>query len=438
MDLDVCFHPFSVSGVHLHIVTPIMTLMCIFYTVSGGITAVVWADTLQFGVTILTLLIVITVGLISLGGFDTVFDRLRAGDRLEFFNFSLNPTVRTTFWTTVVGYSFTWTGMIPIAPPEVQRFLALSSMENIKKALVTFTVVLASAKCLCFLLGMIIYATYYDCDPKSIGNIKKIDQIVPYFISEVTPKVYGLNGLFVAAFFGASFSAYSTVLNTCASVIYTDFVQVRIKNKHLKEKHALVLKLLTLSIGVLSIAMIYLVEHFGTVFEVFHYIKGITGGATLGIFLLGLIVPQANTKGAVAGGVGSTILMGVIIIGTEIYKWNGIIQQNPKPFYTYGCNSTSITNTTAPLVTLRTLENTQAEPMWLFRITFQYYYLIGTMTTIIIGIIVSWLTRKETEGTVNPDYISPFIYKYSKKLGERRVRLLEEETKLNHGSDPDE
>ncbi|KAF5280594.1 hypothetical protein FQR65_LT00347 [Abscondita terminalis] len=423
----------QVSGVKLHVIAPIMILICIFYTVIGGLKAVIWADTLQFAVTVVTLAIVITLGVISTGGFDVVYERVRAGDRWEFFNFSFDPTVRTTFWTVVVGHTISWTGMVSIAAPEIQRYLTLSSMKNIKKTLITFTGVTVAAKSVCFLLGMIIYAKYYDCDPKSIGEIKKPDQIVPYFITEVTQGLRGLNGLFVAAFFGAAFSSYSTILNTCASVIYTDFLQLRITNK-LQEKQGLVLKLLTFGIGILSIAMIYIVENFGTIFELAHYIKGITGGATLGIFLLGLMVPQANAKGAIAGGVTSIILMGIIIIGTQIYVWNGVIQENPKPLYTYGCNftnnSSSISSTISPLSTTWTIQDNQTEPMWLFRISFQYYFLIGTMATVFVGIIVSWFTRKETDGALNPDYFSPFIYKLSETLRKRKIEFQEETVSL--------
>ncbi|KAF5280592.1 hypothetical protein FQR65_LT00345 [Abscondita terminalis] len=404
----------QVSGVNLHVIAPIMILICIFYTVAGGIKAVIWADTLQFAVTALTLTFVIALSVNSIGGFDVVFHRIKAGDRLEFFNFSLNPTVRSTFWTALIGHTFTWISLRAVSAPEVQRFVALSSMNNVKKTLIIFTVVIATAKSLCFLLGMVIYAKYHDCDPKSMGEIEKMDQIVPYFVTEVAQGIVGLNGLFVAAYFGSAFSSFSTALNTVSSVLYTDFVHSCISNEYCQNKEAIILKTITFAIGVSSIGMIYLIENVGTIFEIVHYAKGVTGGATLGIFTLGLVVPFANAKGAVAGGVTSMILMGIIIVKTQIYIWNGAIKQTPKPLYTYGCTlSNSSRNFAESLstTTLATVIESEDEPIFLFRISLQYYCMIGTMTTIFIGVLVSWFTRKKTDEEVNLDYISPFIHK---------------------------
>ncbi|KAF5280593.1 hypothetical protein FQR65_LT00346 [Abscondita terminalis] len=436
------------QGVSLHVIAPIMILICIFYTVVGGIKAVIWADTLQFAVTILTLAIVITLGVILVGGFDVIFDRVQAGERWEFFNFSLDPTVRTTFWTGVVGHTFSWTSMIIISAPEVQRFLALSSMKIVKKALIIFIFVTVAAKAICFLLGVIIYAKYYDCDPKSIGEIKKLDQIVPYFITEVTQGIYGLNGLFVAAFFGAAFryiyffllfftvivyySTFSTALNTVASVLYTHFAYLFISNKRLQTSQRFVIKLITFAIGVSSIGIIYLVENGGTIFELVYYIHGIISGPNLGIFLLGLVVPFANVKGAFAGTLASMILMGVIIINTQIYIRNGVLKYGLKPLHTFGCNLTNysifLANTSSS--TPQPRMDDQEEPIWLFKISFQYYCLIGTVTTVLVGVIVSLLTRENTGEQVNPDYISPFVHKLGNVFTKRRIKLSAEDELL--------
>lgn len=39
----------QVTGINLHTITPIMCIVCIFYTTIGGIRAVVWTDTVRFG-----------------------------------------------------------------------------------------------------------------------------------------------------------------------------------------------------------------------------------------------------------------------------------------------------------------------------------------------------------------------------------------------------
>ncbi|KAK4876859.1 hypothetical protein RN001_009365 [Aquatica leii] len=186
--------------------------------------------------------------------------------------------------------------------------------------------------------SLIIYAKYYDCDPKSAGEIKKADQIVPYFIIEITASLRGLIGLFAAAIFGAAFSTVSTFLNTTAGIIYTDLAHFFIPKKLLREKPGIILKIFTVMIGLSSIGTLYLLEHVGTIFEVLYVVRGVTDGTVLGIFTLGLIFPIANTKGAVTGGIASLTLMLVLIIKSQMYLWSGAIKYETKPLYTYGCN----------------------------------------------------------------------------------------------------
>jgi solute carrier family 5 (sodium-coupled monocarboxylate transporter), member 8/12 len=87
----------QVSGINLHIITCVTSMICIFYTTVGGLKAVVWTDTLQFILMIGGLVCVIILGLTSTGGFMNVWETADAGGRLIFFklvviSLSLNQT----------------------------------------------------------------------------------------------------------------------------------------------------------------------------------------------------------------------------------------------------------------------------------------------------------------------------------------------------------
>lgn len=79
----------QVTGAHLHVITPIVCVVCIFYTTLGGLRAVVWTDTLQTVLMVLGVMAVLVLGTVSVGGVGVVFSRAAATDRLEFFK-SLN------------------------------------------------------------------------------------------------------------------------------------------------------------------------------------------------------------------------------------------------------------------------------------------------------------------------------------------------------------
>lgn len=76
---------FSVSGYNTHVVAIFVSSICIFYTTFGGLKAVIWADTLQLTVTLLSFSIALIIGIVSAGGLGNVWKKAEAGDRLHFF-----------------------------------------------------------------------------------------------------------------------------------------------------------------------------------------------------------------------------------------------------------------------------------------------------------------------------------------------------------------
>lgn len=75
----------QVSGLNLHLIAAVTSVICIFYTTVGGLKAVVWTDTLQFVLMVGGIVAVTILGLTATGGFWNVWERSDAGGRLIFF-----------------------------------------------------------------------------------------------------------------------------------------------------------------------------------------------------------------------------------------------------------------------------------------------------------------------------------------------------------------
>lgn len=75
----------QVTGVNLHIVTPLICLICIFYTSVGGIRAVVWTDTIQFLSMVGGMIMVIIIGLKAIGGVGEMYEINKEGGRIIWF-----------------------------------------------------------------------------------------------------------------------------------------------------------------------------------------------------------------------------------------------------------------------------------------------------------------------------------------------------------------
>lgn len=48
------------------------------------------------------------------------------------------------------------------------------------------------------------YAKYADCDPFATGQVSKSDQLLPYYVMDVSVKIPGLSGLFIAGVVSAA------------------------------------------------------------------------------------------------------------------------------------------------------------------------------------------------------------------------------------------
>lgn len=73
----------QVTGVDVHIITPIVCVICVFYTSVGGIKAVVWTDVVQIFSMFGALLLVAVKGSYDLGGMGVVFQKAIDTERIE-------------------------------------------------------------------------------------------------------------------------------------------------------------------------------------------------------------------------------------------------------------------------------------------------------------------------------------------------------------------
>lgn len=373
----------QVTGINLHMITPVICIICIFYTTVGGLRAVVWTDTLQFILMIAATLAIIFLGIASVGGFFEVWEAAERGGRLVFFNMNPDPFVRTSFWTVTFGLSTMWIANLGVSQGCVQRFLAVPDLKVAKKSLIIFTTGLIFIKsCSCF-TGLLMYAKYESCDPYTIRKISKLDQILPYYVMDVGGKIPGLPGLFVSGIFSAALSTMSSSLNTLAGTIYEDFIRHRFPDS--SEKTASnVMKVLVVLLGVIVIGLVFVAERMGQVMHMAISLSGVTSGTLLGMFSSGMLSSTINTKGVIAGSVASMISISTILIGAQL---------NPKPplmpFRTDGCDDTQLHNVTLVTPPPSTIQDDIPQ---VFKLSFMYYTLVGVIIYFVVAYVVSSLT----------------------------------------------
>ncbi|CAG4955222.1 unnamed protein product [Colias eurytheme] len=419
----------QVTGINLHLITPIVCIVCIFYTTLGGIKAVVWTDTLQTILMYFGVIFVLVYGTCRLGGINEVFRINQEGDRLDFFNMDPDPTIRHTFWTTVVGNYFSWLASCSVNQAMVQRCLALSSL---KRARITIFIMAAGIYIivsLCCYTGLVIYATFATCDPLTTGAIRKSDQLLPYFVMTITGSVPALPGIFMSGVFSAALSSMSTGLNSMCGVIFEDLIRPAY-NKPISEKTAsFIMKVIVVVIGATCVALVFLVEHMGALIQAGKSLAGITAGSLLGLFTMGLFLPWINATGALAGGTTSTLLVGWISLGTQAAMIRGDIVIVPKPVTVSGCEG----NFTLPTTTHSTVEFDRSGTFFMYRLSYLYYTFIGMTVCIITGAIVSYFTQPNDPAMVHRDLLTPVIHRFlpAQSPNCRRPRLTQHDIEIH-------
>ncbi|CAL7952541.1 unnamed protein product [Xylocopa violacea] len=420
----------QVTGIDLHATALLVSAVCIFYTTLGGLKAVVWTDAVQTIVMFGGVIAIAVLGTSRVGGFEQVWKRNRDTDRIVFFDMDLDPTVRHTFWTVVLGNYLSWLASCSVNQAMVQRCLA---MPNLRKANATIAImgigIITIVSFSCY-TGIVIFAAFHDCDPIATKQIKKPDQLLPYFVMQMAESVPGLPGLFVAGVFSAALSTMSTGLNSMSGVIYEDMIKPRLRIPLSEVAASRTMKLTVVLTGTICVALVFLVDKLTGLIQAGKSLSAITAGPLLGIFTLGMFFPSANSTGALVGGLVSLNLVAWISFGTQAAISSGRINFPVKPVSVSGCPE-SLTNHAGNLTFILETAIKEQQPFFLYRMSYLWYTWVGFLTAILIGLVVSWITGPNKRVPGDEKLYTPVIRSLLRdsavSVAEKRAREQQQE-----------
>uniref|UniRef100_G1KLR1 Solute carrier family 5 member 8 n=1 Tax=Anolis carolinensis TaxID=28377 RepID=G1KLR1_ANOCA len=393
-------------------------LVCTFYCTLGGLKAVIWTDVFQFIMMISGFLAVIIRTLIIKGGFGPIIEDARRGGRLRYWDFDPNPLKRHTFWTVVVGGTFTWLGIYGVNQSQVQRYVACKTRLHGKLSLyinlVGLWITLSSA----VMCGLSMYSVYKDCDPWTAKYVSAPDQLMPYLVLEILGDYPGVPGLFVAGTYSGTLSTVSSSINALAAVTVEDLIRPYFT---LSESKLQWINMgMNLFFGIVCLSMAAAASTMGALLQAALSIFGILGGPLLGIFSLGMLMPFGNAKGAFSGLVCGFSLVLWIGVGSHTYPPPSY-RTLPLPLSTRGCRT--INGTLAPQVTtsmpLSTTPRPGVQEYW-YSLSYLYFSTLGTLITFFVGTLMSLATgglKQEVDRKLlfgKEEFLDNFIYWKSK------------------------
>ncbi len=194
-----------------------------FYTVFGGIEAVVWTDVVQ---TIILLggglLCIVAVAVQLPGGIPQVFEI-----GMQYDKFSLGPldfsfSERTIWVMSIIGFL----GFITEFSSNqnvVQRYIAAPSLREARKATLLCIVMSVPTWIFFFFIGSCLFA-FYKVYPSPEVNAMKPDDVLPHFIlTEIWP---GVGGIIIAACLAAAMSSLSSSINAVSTIWTVDCLRL--------------------------------------------------------------------------------------------------------------------------------------------------------------------------------------------------------------------
>lgn len=167
--------------------------------------------------------------------------------------------------------------------------------------------------------------------------------MVPYFVHDTVGHISGMSGLFISSVFSASLSTVSALLNSLAGIIYYDYVKRWPNFKHSESRANVIMKTSIFLMGIFCVAGGFIVEQSQSILQVILSLAGITQGSVFGMYLLAMMYPRMNAKGALSGLIISVGVLLWLAIGAQVRSAQGIMSYPPLPTSLDGCDARNIT-----------------------------------------------------------------------------------------------
>jgi SSS family solute:Na+ symporter len=288
-----------------------------YYTVVGGIHAVIWTDFVQSVILTLGGLLILIVILIKLpGGLRQVISvaaadgKFMLGD-LNLTDGRLHPAAwgfslshKTVSMLLLVGL-FQWLAEYSSNQEVIQKYCASKSAKDARRAMWVCCVCCVPTWAYFMFLGTSLYVFYKVFpDPDAAAMLtgaQKAEGILPHFITTFLPQ--GLSGIVIAAVLAAAMSSMSSAMNSISAVGITDIYKRHLAKGRDDRHYVIVAKWVTVVSSAIMIGGAYLLarsetktlQHLSTEFA------AIIACGLLGLYMLGFFTTRGDGRAVGVG-----------------------------------------------------------------------------------------------------------------------------------------
>lgn len=302
----------SVSGFDGRLCLLVIGLLGAFYTVLGGMRAVIWTDVVQYVVFVGGYLM---IAIVLLSTFDPMEIWTLASNQIsertghphtKLISHEWSMAVEGTIWVLLSG-SLVRALAFGTNQITVQRLHATRDRRTMFKALlanavtgygfVLFTVPVAWG-----------FVAYYSQHPELKREITHPDMVLPHFVLLNLPLI--MRSLVMGGVLAALMSTFDSALNSMSNVTNNDFYRRYLEPDRSEDHYVRVAKLLTLGFGLvlLGFALSQYDQQRGTAGEHFTRLTSLVSAPIGAFFVLGILSRRVNTPGVLCGAVAAIAL----------------------------------------------------------------------------------------------------------------------------------
>lgn len=298
-------------------------LFIAFYTIAGGIEAVVWTDVVQALVLLGGgVLCFVCVAIDLPGGIGQIVREGAAADKFSLGSFEWDLGERT-FWTVAILGIINWLAIYSGDQNMVQRYAAARSTREARKATILYSALALPMWTLFFFVGTSLFV-YYATFPDPVVEGLESDQVLPYFLLSRVPE--GVAGIVVAAVMAAAMSSLDSGINAIATVTVVDLLKPYLARNRSDRYYLRAARVVAAAVSVFIVcgALIFSRIDKESMNDVSLIVTSVFGGCLMGLFMLGFFTRRVDGTSAVVAmllAIGFNVYLGLGLLGVLPEAW---------------------------------------------------------------------------------------------------------------------
>lgn len=299
----------ALTGYDMRLIIIIAGICIIFYTILGGMSAVIWTEVLQaiiktFGAILILWIILQKVSM------DSIAQIGHAKGKFSLGSFDLDFST-SSFWVIFLYGFFINLTNFGVDQNYIQRYHSANSTQEAQKSIWLCAIYYVPVSALFFFIGTALFV-YYQTYPELILELKHQvgaekgialsqlkesdfgDRVLPFFLKTQIPK--GFLGLLVAALLSAAMSTMSSGMNSSATVFLKDVYLRHVQPQADPKKQIRILQLSTLGMGILGMGFGIGMIGVKSLLDIWWKLSGIFAAGMLGLFLIGFLLKNLKSN----------------------------------------------------------------------------------------------------------------------------------------------